>query len=310
MPAAGRLRLVGRIPGMGAQILDGASLAAQIRRQVAADVAELTAGGHAPMLAAVLVGDSEACLLYANSQHRHCQKVGISYQLHHLPAGTDQASLAAVIDRLNADPAVTGIVLLLPLPEGMAAHEMQYRIDPYKDAEGVNPANIGLVFYGSPIIAPCTALAVMELVRLTQRPLEGALAVVVGQGAIVGKPVTMFLLQQNATVVGCHKHTRNLPEHTRRADLLIVAAGQPQLVGPEMVKPGAVVIDVGINRLSVTGPDGQPASKVVGDVRFDEVAEVAGAITPVPGGVGPVTVAILLRNTVEAVRKQLARTSS
>jgi len=184
---------------------------------------------------------------------------------------------------------------------------MQYRIDPYKDVEGVNPANIGFCFYGQPIIAPCAALATVELVRASGVEVCGAEAVVVGQGAIVGRPITTFLLQQMATVTGCHVATRDLAAHTRRADILVVAVGRAGLITREHVKPGAVVIDVGVNRVKTTGADGQTVTKTVGDVDFEGVSEVAGAITPVPGGVGPMTVAVLLRNTVEAAKKQLAR---
>jgi methylenetetrahydrofolate dehydrogenase (NADP+)/methenyltetrahydrofolate cyclohydrolase len=184
---------------------------------------------------------------------------------------------------------------------------MQYRIDPYKDVEGVNPANIGMVFYDQPIIAPCTALAVVELIRTTGLTLRGADAVIVGQGSIVGLPISIFLIQQFATVTGCHIATRNLEAHTRRADLLVVAVGKAGLITNRHVKSGAVVIDVGINRVETTDGQGKNVTRTVGDVEFDSVREVAAAITPVPGGVGPMTVTMLLRNTVEAARKQLER---
>ena len=180
---------------------------------------------------------------------------------------------------------------------------MQYHIDPYKDVEGVNPSNIGLLFYDQPIIAPCTAVAVMEILREADISPRGLDAVVVGQGAIAGRPVSLFLLQEMATVTCCHIATRDLYRHTREADLLIVAVGKPDLIRAQHVKPGAVVIDVGIN--SVTTPDGE--RRIVGDVAYDEVREVAGVVTPVPGGVGPVTVAVLLRSATEAAAKQLAR---
>jgi methylenetetrahydrofolate dehydrogenase (NADP+)/methenyltetrahydrofolate cyclohydrolase len=233
--------------------------------------------------------------------------MGIDYQLVELPADSNESQIGEAIQHLNSDAGVTGIMLHLPLPESIATPAMQYRIDPYKDVEGVNPANIGLVFYGQPIIAPCTALAVVELVNETQMELRGARAVVVGQGAIVGRPVSLFLIQREATVTACHIATRDLIEHTRQADLLVVAVGRPGLIRGEHVKPGAVVIDVGINRVKTTDASGQAVSKTVGDVDFDSVSQVAGAISPVPGGVGPVTVTMLLRNTVEAARKQLSR---
>jgi methylenetetrahydrofolate dehydrogenase (NADP+)/methenyltetrahydrofolate cyclohydrolase len=213
----------------------------------------------------------------------------------------------AKIDRLNADPSVTGIILQLPLPEHIDTAAAQYRVDPYKDVEGVNPANIGWLFYREPIIAPCTALAVNEMVRRSGTTVRGAAAVVVGQSRIVGKPITMFLLDQMATVTGCHIATRDLAAHTRAADILVVAVGKPQLIGRDHVKPGAVVIDVGINRVREKSPDGKTVRRTVGDVDFDAVSQIASAITPVPGGIGPLTVAMLLRNTVEAACKQLSR---
>jgi methylenetetrahydrofolate dehydrogenase (NADP+)/methenyltetrahydrofolate cyclohydrolase len=201
---------------------------------------------------------------------------------------------------LNEDHNVTGIVLNLPLPSGIDTPAMQYCIDPYKDVEGVNPSNIGLLFYDNPIIAPCTALAVMEILAEVGVEARGLDAVVVGQGAVAGKPVSLFLLHKMATVTCCHIATRDLYKHTRRADLLIVAVGKPGLIRAEHVGAGAVVIDVGIN--TVVGADGR--RQIVGDVAFAEVKDVAGVITPVPGGVGPVTVAILLRSAAEAAAKQ------
>ena len=275
----------------------------EVRQQAHA----LAAAGTPLRLAAVLVGEPPASLVYARSQARQCEETGIGYELVRLPASSGAPAIAREIERLNRDPGVTGIMLHMPLPPGVDAPSLQYCIDPYKDVEGVNPANIGLVFYGTPIIAPCTALAVVELVNETRMDLRGAHAVVIGQGAIVGRPVSLFLIQREATVTACHEATRDLVECARRADLLVVAAGKPGLITAEHVKPGAVVIDVGINRVKTTLPDGRKVSQTVGDVDFESVREVAGAITPVPGGVGPVTVTMLLRNTVEAARKQRAR---
>lgn len=292
---------------MAATILDGAAYAAEIRAEVAHAVAEFTRV-HGPIkLAAILAGADAASRVYADSQRRVAVKVGIQYELMELPESTTQSELLACVDRLNADSGVTGIILQLPLPAHLDTAAAQYRIDPYKDVEGVNPANIGWLFYREPIIAPCTALAVTELIRRSGIELIGAEAVVVGQSRIVGKPITLFLLDQMATVTGCHKATRDLASHTRRADILVVAVGKPRFITAEYVKPGAVVIDVGINRLSEPGPDGRPASRIVGDVDFESVSQVAGAISPVPGGVGPLTVAMLLRNTLEAACKQLSR---
>lgn len=289
---------------MPATILDGTSFAEEIRSTVASQVAEVQSDGTTIRLVALVVGDDPAGRIYAASQRRHSEKVGIQYELIDLPESTTQERLLETIDRLNADDGVTGILLHLPLPEHIDSSLAQYRIDPYKDVEGVNPSNIGLLFYGEPIIAPCTALAVNELVRRSGLPVEGANAVVVGQSRIVGKPITMFLLSQNATVTACHKLTRDLPAHTRSADLLIVAVGRPGIIGAEHVRPGMVVIDVGINSVQVPGPDGVMVRRTVGDVDFDAVSPIVRAISPVPGGVGPLTVAMLLKNTIEAARKQ------
>ncbi|MFO0837068.1 MAG: bifunctional 5,10-methylenetetrahydrofolate dehydrogenase/5,10-methenyltetrahydrofolate cyclohydrolase [Phycisphaerae bacterium] len=292
---------------MPARILDGAAYAAEIRESVAAQVREFEAR-HAPVrLCALLVGQDEASKLYAASQQRQCAKVGIDYELAEMPAGTTQNELHARIDELNANAAVTGVILQLPLPPALDSAAAQYRIDPYKDVEGVNPANIGLLFYGEPIIAPCTALAVNEMIRRSGMTVRGAHAVVVGQSRIVGKPVTMFLTTQDATVTACQKFTRDLSAHTRSADLLIVAIGQARAITADYVRPGAVVIDVGINRVVERDAAGNEQARTVGDVDFEGVSQVAGALTPVPGGVGPLTVAMLLRNTVEAARKQLQR---
>ncbi len=292
-----------------ATIIDGNAVAGRIQQEVCRQVADLKARGVSPRLVAVLVGEPPAGLVYARSQERICRKTGIIYDLVRLPVECDAHCVEQQIRRLNEDPTVTGIMLHMPLPPWIDAPSMQYRIDPYKDVEGVNPANIGLVFYGQPIIAPCTALAVVELIGTVGIALRGAHAVVVGQGAIVGRPISVLLAQKDATVTSCNEFTPDLAGHTRRADLLVVAAGRAGLITAEHVRPGAVVIDVGINRVTVTGPDGHQTARTVGDVVFEEVRCVASAVTPVPGGVGPVTVSMLLRNTVEAARKQLARTT-
>lgn len=292
---------------MAARILDGAAFAAEIRAEVTREVARLNAALGPVKLCAVLVGTDEGGRLYATSQRKLAVQVGIEYELVELPETTTQAELLATLDRLNADPHVTGIILQLPLPAHIDPAAAQYHIDPYKDVEGVNPANIGWLFYGEPLLAPCTALAVTELIRRSGVVVRGADAVVVGQSRIVGRPVTSFLLTQMATVTGCHVATRDLAAYTRRADILVVAVGKPRLIGADLVKPGAVVIDVGINRITVETPGSKVTRRTVGDVDFEGVAQVAGALTPVPGGVGPMTVAMLLRNTVEAARKQLDR---
>ena len=278
----------------GAKIIDGNALAAAARADVAERVRRLNAAGHAVHLTALLVGGSPAGELYAQRQGEACKAVGIDYQLLKLPADATQRDVKHEIRRLNEDPSVTGIMMHLPLPPHMDAARLQYEIDVVKDVEGVNPANIGYVVYGHTLIAPCTALAVLELIKSTGVPIRGAEAVVVGASEIVGKPVSLLLTEQMATVTVCHIDTRDVSAHTRKADIVVVAVGKAGLIGPDHVREGAVVIDVGINR--VTLPDG--TKKTVGDVQFDAVRQKASHITPVPGGVGPMTVAMLLRNTV------------
>ncbi len=283
-----------------AKIIDGKALSARIMREAAAEVGALATEGVKVALDAVIVGDPAAGEIYARSQRSRCQEAGIEYRLHALPAGAKENEIRGLIQRLNDDPAVTGILLNLPLPDGIDTPAMQYCIDPYKDVEGVNPANIGLLFYNSPIMAPCTALAVREILRESRISPRGLDAVVVGQGTVAGKPISLFLLHEMATVCCCHVATRDLGQYTRQADLLVVAAGKLGLIRAEHIKPNAVVIDVGIN--SIVRPDGQ--REIVGDVEFAEVRKIASVITPVPGGVGPVTVAILLRSAAHAARLQ------
>lgn len=287
-----------------ARLIDGTAIAAEIREQITRDVEKIESQGETVDLVSVLVGQPEAGEIYSRSQERNCQEVGIKFERKSLPKDSSLAQVKVAIDQLNQDATINGIMLNLPLPPGMSESEVQYYIDPYKDVEGVNPANIGFVFYGRPIIAPCTALSVLEILNHLGQNFEGKDVVIVGQGAIVGRPITLFLLQEMATVTACHKATRDLKRHTSHADILIVAVGQPGLITGDMVKPGAVVIDVGINRVRRSGAGEE--TRIVGDVDFESVARVASVLTPVPGGVGPVTVAILLRNTVEAARKQLA----
>jgi len=279
-----------------ARIIDGTAHAATLRQEVADRVEQLKAKGRAVHLTALLVGYTPAGDMYAQRQREACEKVGIHYELRTLPAATDAKGLSAVIASLNRDPSVSGIMLHLPLPSHLDATAMQYQIDPVKDVEGVNPANIGYVVYGHTLIAPCTALAVIDLIKLTGVPLRGAEAVVVGASEIAGKPISLLLTEQMATVTLCHIATRDLPAHTRRADVLVVAVGKPGLIGADHVREGAVVIDVGINRITL--PDG--TKKTVGDVDLDAVMKKAGWVSPVPGGVGPVTVAMLLKNTIRA----------
>ncbi|MEI8194504.1 MAG: bifunctional 5,10-methylenetetrahydrofolate dehydrogenase/5,10-methenyltetrahydrofolate cyclohydrolase [Phycisphaerae bacterium] len=288
---------------MSARLIDGKAIAAATRAKVAQQVAALTAQGKPVHLAAVLVGHNSAARVYAENQAKSCSQVGIQYRLHELPAEITQRELLDIIAVLNCDPAVTGIFLHTPLPSHLDVQRTQYALDILKDVEGVNPANIGHVFYGHTIIAPCTAVAVVELIESTGTQLQGAEVVIVGASRIVGRPTALLLTARDATVTVCQIHTRDLAAHTKQADILIVAVGKPGLITARHVKPGAVVIDVGINRLSTTDPaTGQPITKTVGDVDFDSVAPLASWITPVPGGVGPVTVATLLTNTLRAAK--------
>jgi methylenetetrahydrofolate dehydrogenase (NADP+)/methenyltetrahydrofolate cyclohydrolase len=281
---------------MSAKVIDGAALAECVKLDVKRRAGQLASQGWRPALAAVLIGSTPAGELYASRQAQACQNAGIAYRLYKLAADTTQAAAERELNSLSADPAVTGIMLHLPTPPHLHATDLQYKIDPVKDVEGVNPANIGYVVYGRTRIAPCTAMAVIELIETTGVDLRGAEAVVVGASEIAGKPIALLLTQRLATVTLCHIATRDLKSHTRRADVLVVAAGKPGLIGADHVKPGAIVIDVGINR--VTLPDG--SKKTVGDVDFDAVCPTAAYITPVPGGVGPMTVAMLLKNTIRS----------
>jgi methylenetetrahydrofolate dehydrogenase (NADP+)/methenyltetrahydrofolate cyclohydrolase len=287
---------------MAAEIIDGKALARKIRDEVKAEVEALAARDHVPNLVSLQVGESEPSRAYLASQKKACAEAGIHYTHVALDANTGERQLLAHVDGVCKNPEVTGVIIQLPVPPRLDVRKAYRVMDPQKDVEGMHPANLGSVFAGKgePGQRPCTALAIREIALGCGLPLKGATAVVVGASRIVGQPVAIMLLAEEATVVVAHVATRDLAAETRRADLLVVAAGQPGLVGAEMVKPGAVVIDVGINYIA--GSD-----KPVGDVRFDEVREVAGAITPVPGGVGPMTVAMLLRNTVAAARGQALR---
>ncbi|MEM6314416.1 MAG: bifunctional 5,10-methylenetetrahydrofolate dehydrogenase/5,10-methenyltetrahydrofolate cyclohydrolase [Planctomycetota bacterium] len=279
-----------------AKIIDGIAIAAEARAHVKRRAEALRAAGHPVRLVALLVGSPPGAQIYAQRQAEACAEVGIDYRLDQLPADASHADATAALFALNDDPAVTGIMIHLPLPATIDHYALQGLIRVTKDVEGVTPANIGHVVYGKTLIAPCTALAAYELIRHTGMDLRGAEATVVGASEIAGKPAALLLTQAEATVTVCHKLTRDLIAHTSQADVLVVAAGYPNLIGPDHVREGAVVIDVGINR--VTTLDGK--KKTVGDVDFERVKSKAGRITPVPGGVGPMTVAMLLRNTVRA----------
>ena len=278
---------------MTARLSDGMELSARVRENL---VARIKAAGRPVRLDAVLVGSDRAASIYAENQAKTCAAVGIDYRLHRLPDGAGYDDIAGRILLLNTEDDVRAIMLHLPLPAGVDVERIQTLIAPEKDVEGVNPANIGNVVYGRRSLVPCTALAAVEMIESTGVELRGSRCVIVGASNIVGKPIAVLLMRAEATVISTNKFTRGIAELTRSADVLVAAAGVARLITGDMVKPGAVVIDVGINR--VAGPDGKSIS--VGDVGFDEVREVAGHLSPVPGGVGPMTVAMLLRNTVEA----------
>lgn len=287
---------------MAAKIIDGIALAECIKQDVAMRIRALPRPVH---LVAILVGATPAGQLYAQRQGDACRALGIQYDLVSLPDDVTQKDVKREIRRLNDDPNVTGIMMHLPLPQHLDAPRLQYEIDVVKDVEGVNPANIGYVVYGHTVIAPCTALSVIELIKSTGVEIRGAEATVVGASQIVGKPVSLLLTEQMATVSLCHIATRDLKEHTRRADILVVAAGKAGLITADHVRDEAVVIDVGINR--ITSPDG--TKKTVGDVDFEPVKEKAGHLTPVPGGVGPMTVAMLMKNTLRSAEILFGTTS-
>lgn len=283
---------------MTARILDGKAIAADIRSEVAERVRALSERGVTPGLAAVLVGEDQASRIYVSAKHKACADVGIRSEQVDLPAYVTEHELMATLRRLNRDPDIHGIIVQLPLPSHLHELEIQRTIAPEKDVDGLHPWNIGMMLRGEPTFQPATPYGIVELLLRSGIELEGAEVVVVGYGELVGAPLSILLAQDsirgNATVTCTHAKTRNLTEHTLRADILVAAAGVPQLITADMVQPGATVIDVGVHRT---------AEGLVGDVQA-EVAEVAGAITPVPGGVGPMTVAMLLVNTVAAAETQ------
>jgi methylenetetrahydrofolate dehydrogenase (NADP+)/methenyltetrahydrofolate cyclohydrolase len=279
-----------------ARLIDGTAVARRVREDVARGVEKLVGGGGvAPGLATVLIGDDPASEVYVRNKRRLSVEAGMQDLHRHLPGDVDQATAAALVDELAADPTVSGILLQLPTPKHLDSDALIARIPPEKDVDGLTTLNAGLLAQGRPGLRPCTPAGVMTLLDEYDVPLSGAEAVVVGRSVLVGKPMAQLLLARNATVTVCHSRTRDLAEVCRRADVLVVAAGIPGLVGGDAVKPGATVIDVGIHR----GENG-----LRGDVEFDAAAEVAGAITPVPGGVGPMTIAMLLANTLTAARVQ------
>jgi methylenetetrahydrofolate dehydrogenase (NADP+)/methenyltetrahydrofolate cyclohydrolase len=274
-----------------ARIIDGKAIAAEVRERVAAEVRLFASDRwRTPGLATILIGDDPASAVYVAAKRKACAEAGIQSVHHHLPADVARGHVLELIDRLNEGVAVSGILCQLPMPNHLDADELTNRIDPAKDVDGLTIANAGRLAFGLPGLRPCTPAGVMLLLEAVGTELDGAHAVVIGRSNLFGKPMAQLLLAANATVTTCHSRTKDLPEASRQADVVVVAVGRPELVRAHWVKPGAVVIDVGINRTD---------RGLVGDVAFEEVAAVASAITPVPGGVGPMTIACLLQNTLE-----------
>lgn len=291
---------------MSHKTINGKAVAQAILNRVKQRTADLIEQGWTPRLTSIQIGESPAIDLYVRNQRRTCEKVGIQFEHRRLDETLTQQELLAAITAMNVDPRVSGIILQRPIPDHLDLKELQMAIHPSKDVEGMHPSNIGKVVYGDFILGPCTSLASVELLRSTGLSLKGMEVVIVGHSEIVGKPIALHMLDDLATITICHHETRYLSYHTRRADALFVAVGKPGLITGDMVKPGAVVIDIGINQVEVIGEDGQPQWKTVGDVDFESVHEVAGWITPVPGGVGPVTLAMLMNNTTLSVLQSKA----
>jgi methylenetetrahydrofolate dehydrogenase (NADP+)/methenyltetrahydrofolate cyclohydrolase len=281
---------------MGAKLIDGRKLASKIKNDLLIELEKLNAKGIIPHLEAVLAGCNLSAKMYAQTQEKACKQLGVSYKLNSFPESISQEQLEDFIRQLNENPKVTGIILQLPVPSHINARQVQTKISPKKDVEGIHPVNIGELVYGQSVLAPCTALAVMEILKSIAVSLKGKEIVIVGHSEIVGKPLMLLLLQsslESPTPTICHISTTDLAFHTKRADILIVAAGKAGLIRGDMIKEGAIVIDVGINRVD---------DKIVGDVVFEEAMKKASFITPVPGGVGPVTTAMLLKNTLETAK--------
>ncbi|MEG0935500.1 MAG: bifunctional methylenetetrahydrofolate dehydrogenase/methenyltetrahydrofolate cyclohydrolase FolD [Clostridia bacterium] len=280
---------------MSATLMDGKALSAKVYEELKGQVAALAARGVVPGLAVILAGEDPASQIYVRNKARACERVGIASRVIRLPGTVTQAELLREIDQINRDPAMHGLLVQLPLPRHIDEAAILRAVDAKKDVDGFHRLNAGALLSGGEGTLPCTPRGAIELLKEAGVPISGANAVVIGRSNIVGKPAALLLLRENATVTICHSKTRDIGEITRRADILIVAIGRARFVTADMVKPGAAVVDVGMNRLA----DG----KVVGDVDFDAVKEVAGFITPVPGGVGPMTIAMLIKNTVEAAQR-------
>ncbi|MBK6941225.1 MAG: bifunctional 5,10-methylenetetrahydrofolate dehydrogenase/5,10-methenyltetrahydrofolate cyclohydrolase [Planctomycetes bacterium] len=295
-----------------ATLIDGRALAARIKERLRREVGDLARVIPPIRLASIEVGDNAAAALFVRNQERAARELGIEFEHVHLPAGIDEAELIQAIKRGNDDPRVTGILVQRPLPPGMNVRRVQAKVHPDKDVEGLNPANMGFIVLGEPKLVPCTALASIKVLLSTGVDPRGKDIVVIGHSEIVGKPIAFLLINLFATVTVCHVATQDLAHHTSKADVVFVAVGKPGLVRGSMLRPGCTVIDIGINQVPLLDASGRvlkdehgnDRTKVVGDVDFDSVVEVAGALTPVPGGVGPVTVATLLSNAVAAARLQ------
>ncbi len=296
--------------GMSAIIIDGKAVARDIRAEIKEKVASLTARGIVPGLAVVLVGEDPASVSYVTAKEKACAENGLASFERRLPASTSQDELLAVVRAFNADPAVHGILVQLPVPKHIDERAVIAAIAPEKDVDGFTPINVGRMVLDEPCYLPCTPAGVIELIRRSGVKTEGARAVVVGRSNIVGKPLMNLLVRRsiNATVTVCHTGTKDLAEHCREADILIACAGRAGLVTGDMIKPGACVIDVGVNR--VEDPSSSKGYRLKGDVDYESAAAVAGWITPVPGGVGPMTITMLLANTVEAAARSTARSAS
>lgn len=291
---------------MPAKLIDGTAIGRQLRADLAPGIAELKKKGVTPGLAVILVGEDPASQVYVRMKGKACEEAGIYSETIRLPADSPEQVVIAEIDRLNANPAIHGILVQTPLPKHMDSNRVLHRVDPRKDVDGFHPENVGKVSLGDPSgFRPATPYGVQQLLLKTGVETRGAHAVIVGRSQIVGRPMASLLIQDgpggNATVTICHSRTRDLGAVTRLADILIVAIGKPRMVTGEMVRPGAVVIDVGVNR--ITDPAAEKGYRLVGDVNFEEARQVASAITPVPGGVGPMTITMLLYNTVQAARQ-------
>ncbi|MCX7918115.1 MAG: bifunctional methylenetetrahydrofolate dehydrogenase/methenyltetrahydrofolate cyclohydrolase FolD [bacterium] len=280
---------------MSAQIIDGKAIAKEIRQQIKEEIAQLVATGKTqPGLAVVIVGNNPASRVYVNAKKKACAEVGIYSEEYALPETITESELISLIQKLNHDRKIHGILVQLPLPDHIDEQKVIESINPQKDVDGFHPMNIGNLLIGTPTFIPCTPAGIMVLLQKTGIELKGKHAVVIGRSNIVGKPVSILLLAQHATVTICHSRTIDLPAVAREADVLVVAIGKPNFITGAAIKPGAVVIDVGVNRVD---------DKLVGDVEFESVSQVAGYITPVPGGVGPMTIAMLLQNTLQAAKQ-------